>query len=103
MHYEEGGDQAKDVPTRHIIKGDTVTVQVDGKTHAEGKVVLDATQNPKRLEYKLTSGQTHLMIYVRAGDSVIYCGNRDGKTYPSEFASGTASGGEYLIAWKIER
>ena len=103
LHYEERGEKGQAEFTRHIIKGDKVTVQVNGETVAEGKVVLDPTNNPKHLDLQLTSGQTHLIIYVRAGEHIIYCGNRDGKTRPSEFASGTANGGEYLMAWKIER
>ncbi len=104
LQYEAGG---KIVPGamnfKQIVKGDKVTFQVDGETKAEGKVVLDPTQNPKHLNFQFTSGQTDLIVYVRAGDQIIYCGNRDGKTRPSEFVSGTATGGEYLIAWKIEK
>jgi uncharacterized protein (TIGR03067 family) len=103
LHYEERGEKGNAEFTRHIIKGDKVTVQVKGATVAEGKVVLDPTKNPKHLDFQLTSGQTHMIIYVRAGDHIIYCGNRDGTTRPAEFTSGTANGGEYLMAWKIER
>lgn len=103
LFYEEHGKQTPSDPTRHIIQGDKITVQVHGETVAEGRVVLDATQNPKHLDFQLTSGQTHLMIYVRAGNTVIYSGNRDSKTRPSEFASGTPKGGDYLMSWKIDR
>jgi hypothetical protein len=51
----------------------------------------------------MNGGPTHAIIYVRAGNHVIYCGNRREESLPSEFASGTAKGGEYLIAWRIER
>ena len=103
LEYEEGGKKVPGDFTRHIIKGDKVTVRVNGETMAEGKVVVDATRNPKHLDLQFPSGQTHLIIYVRVGDRIIYCGNRDGKTRPSEFASGTAKGGDYLMAWKIEK
>jgi len=104
LQYEEGGIKAEgEITTRHIIKGDKVTVQVDGRTHDEGRVVLDPTQNPKRLYLRMNGGPTHAIIYVRAGNHVIYCGNRREEPLPSEFASGTAKGGEYLIAWRIER
>jgi uncharacterized protein (TIGR03067 family) len=104
LQYEEGGKKApSEIPTRHIIKGNKVTVQVNGQTISTGTVVLDPTQNPKHMDFQFPSGQTHSIIYVRAGNHVIYCGNRD-VTRPTEFASGTAKGGgEYLIAWKIER
>ena len=82
-----------------------MTVQVNGETIAEGKLTLDSTANPKRLDFVFPPGQTgqkHSIIYVRVGDHIIYCGNRDRKTRPSEFSTGTANGGDYLIAWKIE-
>jgi uncharacterized protein (TIGR03067 family) len=104
LRYEEGGKKAEgNLPTRHVISGDKVTVQVGGRTQDEGRVVLDPTHNPKRLYLRMNSGPTHAIIYVRVGDHVIYCGNRREEPPPSEFASGTAKGGEYLIAWKIER
>jgi uncharacterized protein (TIGR03067 family) len=104
LQYEEGGKKIEgDLGTRHIIKGDRQTVQVDGRTQDQGRVVLDATQNPKQLYFHLNSGPTHGIIYVRVGDYVIYCGNRREEPVPSAFASGTAKGGEYLMAWKIQR
>jgi uncharacterized protein (TIGR03067 family) len=104
LQYEEGGKKVEgDLSTRHIIKGDRLMVQVDGRTQAEGRVVLDASQNPKQLYLHLNSGPTHAIIYVRVGDYVIYCGNRRQEPLPSEFASGTPKGGEYLMAWKIQR
>jgi uncharacterized protein (TIGR03067 family) len=103
LHYEEEGKKVQGAfHCKHLIKGDQVTVQVNGETKAEGKVVLDPTQSPKHLDFQFTSGQTDLLIYVRAGDYVIYCGNRGGKR-PLEFVSGTARGGAYLLVWKIER
>jgi uncharacterized protein (TIGR03067 family) len=103
LHYEERGEKGNAEFTRHIIKGDKVTVQVDGRTQDEGRVVLDPTQNPKQLYLRMNSGPTHAIIYVRAGNHVIYCGNRRQEPLPREFVSGTAEGGEYLIAWRIER
>jgi uncharacterized protein (TIGR03067 family) len=102
LQYEEKG-QRVETNFRQVIKGDKVILQVNGETKGEGKVVVDATKNPRHLNFQFTSGQTDLIIFVRAGDYVIYCGNRDGKTRPSEFDSGTAKGGEYLQVWKIER
>jgi uncharacterized protein (TIGR03067 family) len=73
------------------------------ESQAEVKVVLDPTKTPKHLDFRFSSGRTDLIIYVRAGDYMIYCGNRDRQTRPREFVSGTPQGGEYLMAWKIER
>jgi len=104
LQYEEGGKKAEgEISTRHIIQGDRLTIQVDGRKQDEGRLVIDATKNPKQLYLHLGSGPTHAIIYVRAGNYVIYCGNRHQEPLPTEFASGTANGGEYLIAWKIER
>jgi len=68
LQYEEGGKKVEgDINTRHIIKGDRVTIQVDGRTQAEGRVVLDPTQKPKQLYLHLSSGPTHAIIYARVG------------------------------------
>ena len=104
LECEEGGKKVEGaLTTRHIIKGDHLTVKVDGRTRDEGTVVLDPTQNPKQLYLRMNSGPTHAIIYVRVGDHVIYCGNRQEEPLPTEFESGTAKGGEYLMAWKIEK
>jgi uncharacterized protein (TIGR03067 family) len=104
LQYEEGGEKVPgEFNFKQIIKGDQVTFQVNGETRDEGKVVLGPNKNPRHLDFQFTSGQTDLIIYVRVGDYITYCGNRDRKTRPSEFGSGTANGGEYLQVWKIER
>lgn len=100
---EEGKQVAGELSTRHIVKGDTITVQVDDKTHAKGKVSLDPHKTPPQLDLRLENGETHLLIYVRAGDHIICCGNRDGQIRPTEFSTGTPRGGEYLMTWKIEK
>jgi uncharacterized protein (TIGR03067 family) len=104
LRYEEGGKLVvDDMKRRLIVNADKVTYQENGVTVLEGKVVLDSTKTPKHLDQQYTSGQTDLTIYVRAGDYIIQCGNRDGKTRPVEFLSGAEKGGQYLTVWKIER
>ena len=104
LRYEERGKLIVDGARRtFIIKDDNVTFQHDGKTIHKGTLVLDPTKNPKHLDIRYSSGQTDLTIYVRAGDYIIHCGNRDGKTRPVEFLSGAEKGGAYLTVWKIER
>jgi len=105
LQYEERGQTIEGDGRhvlRHIFQGSKVIVRLDGETVAEGKIVVDATQNPKHLDLQFPSGQSHSLIYVRAGDYIIYSGNRNA-TRPIEFATGTANGGEYLMAWKIEK
>lgn len=103
LYYEEGGVRGRPAATRHIIRGDKVTVQVNGETITEGKVILDTSRNPPQLDLKLTSGQSHALIYTRAGDYITCCGTRDGKPRPSAFATSAATDGVYLMVWKIER
>ena len=38
-----------------------------------------------------------------SGYYLLQCGRRDGKTRPSEFATGTANGGEYLIVLQRQK
>jgi uncharacterized protein (TIGR03067 family) len=105
LRHEEGGKVVVDDNTRDdrrerlIIKGDKAAGK-NGGTIVEGKVVLDAAKTPKHLDLRFTWGQTDVIIYVRAGNYLIQCGNRDGKTRPAEFVSGTKKGGEFLTVWK---
>lgn len=104
VQYEEsGGAVPGDFNFRQIIKGDRVFFMVKGALKAQGRVTVDATSRPAHLDFEFTSRQTDLMIYARVGDQLICCGNRNGAKRPSEFKSGTADGGEYLMAWKIEK
>jgi uncharacterized protein (TIGR03067 family) len=104
--HEEGG---KDVPyaegeaPRYIFDKDKLTFKVKDEVIAEGPIDLDPTRSPKHMELRLTSGQTDLTIYIRVGDYLIQCGHRDGKTRPSEFATGTPNGGAYLVILKREK
>ena len=105
LRQEESGKVVLDDNTpddrreRLIIKGDKAAGK-NGGTIVEGKVVLDAAKTPKHLDLRFTWGQTDVIIYVRAGNYLIQCGNRDGKTRPAEFVSGTKKGGEFLTVWK---
>ncbi len=80
-----------------------MTVKRKDEVIAEGPITLDTKTSPKQLDFRLTSGQTDLTIYIRVGDYLIQCGHRDGKTRPSEFATGTSKGGAYLIVLKREK
>jgi uncharacterized protein (TIGR03067 family) len=101
LQYEVKG-QRVEANFKQTLKGDSITLEKNSAA-MEGKVAVDPNKNPKHLDFQFTSGQTDLMIYVRTGDYVICCGNRNGKTRPAEFATGTAKGGEYLLIWKIQR
>jgi uncharacterized protein (TIGR03067 family) len=108
LRHEESGKVVVDDNTpddrreRLTIKGDRVVCK-NGGTIMEGKVVLDATKNPKHLDLQFAAGHADVIIYVRAGNFLIFCGNRAGKARPTEFASGTEKGGEALTVWKMEK
>src|SRR5437016_5937613 len=79
--HEENG---KDVPTDdggirlYIIDKDKMTFKKKDDVLAEGTLELDPTRSPKHMDYRLTSGQTDLIIFLRVGDYLIKCGRRDG-------------------------
>jgi uncharacterized protein (TIGR03067 family) len=108
LRQEESGKVVLDDNTpddrreRLIIKGDKVVCN-NGGTILEGKVVLDATKNPKQLDLQFTQGHADVTIYVRAGNYLILCGNRGGNTRPTEFVSGAEKGGEVLTVWKMTK
>lgn len=108
LRHEESGKVVVDDNTpdnkreRLIINGNKVVCK-NGETIVEGKVVLDATKNPKHLDLQYTPKHSDVTIYVRAGNYLILCGNRDGKTRPTEFVSGAEKGGEALTVWKREK
>ena len=86
----------------YVIEKDTFTVRKREGVLAEGTIELDATRSPKQLDFRLTTGQTDVIIDIRVGDYWIQCGNRDGKTRPTQFATGTPDGGAYLLVLKRE-
>ena len=102
-HVEGGRVVDYDTPQLYTFADDKLTVKRGDQVIAEGPIDLDPTKAPKHLDFRLTSGQTDLTIYIREGDHLIQCGCRDGKTRPSDFATGTANGGEYLIVLKREK
>lgn len=104
LQHEEHGEKASgEFNFKQIIKDDKITFLVNGEVKAEGKVVIDVTHTPNHLDFQFRSGQVDSIIYVRAGNYVIYCGNRDSKNRPTEFTTNTDNGGDYLMTWKIER
>jgi uncharacterized protein (TIGR03067 family) len=76
LRHEESGKVVVDDNTpdakreRLIIKGHKVVCK-NGETIVEGKVALDATKNPKRLDLQYAPGHSDVTIYVRAGNYLI--------------------------------
>jgi uncharacterized protein (TIGR03067 family) len=101
--YEEKGEEQAAENREYVFAQDKITFNVNGAVSAEGTFDLDATKSPRQLDYKLTSGQVDVTIYVVVGNYLIWCGNRDGKTRPGEFTSGTDKGGAYLMVLKRQK
>jgi uncharacterized protein (TIGR03067 family) len=102
LRFEEGG---KLVETKgaYVIDGHKISVDW-GNGILKARMSTNASKEPKHLDLEnLDTGRTDVTIYVRAGDYLIQCGNRDGKTRPTKFATGVEGGGEYIIVWKIRR
>ena len=99
-HEEQGTVLAPDDSQVVTIADDKITWRRTGAVIEEGRIELEATRSPKHLNYQFNSGRNDQTIYIRVGDYLIQCGRRDRKTRPSEFATGTANGGEYLIILK---
>jgi uncharacterized protein (TIGR03067 family) len=70
-------------------------VEVDGKGVAEGTAAINATSNPKTIDYAFTHGEgtgnSFQAIYELDGDSFRHCGVLKG-TRPHEFSSKPGSG-----------
>jgi uncharacterized protein (TIGR03067 family) len=102
-HEEQGIVVPPDDTQLVTITGDKISWKRKGEVIEEGTIELDATRSPKHLNYQFNSGRSDPTIYIRVGDYFVQCGRRNGKTRPSEFATGTANGGEYLIVLKREK
>jgi uncharacterized protein (TIGR03067 family) len=102
IRWEENGKLEERSPT-WTIKEDKAVSEGKGLTTYQGKVeLLDPTKNPVRIDINWEGLGTDRCIYVRAGEYLIMCGNRD-KTPPTEFKSGTENGGQFLYIWKVEK
>jgi uncharacterized protein (TIGR03067 family) len=99
-HEEQGKLLPHDDTQFVTIADDKITWEQHGEVVMQGTIELEAGRSPKHLNYQFTSGRSDQVIYIRVGDYLIQCGRRDGKTRPSEFATATANGGEYLIVLK---
>jgi len=103
MTHEENGKLRNLKPTQlYTFEKDNMTITVGGGVTSQGSIELDPTTSPKRLDFTRTwdhidATRIDLTIYVRVGDYIIKCGHRDGKTRPTEFATGTKNGGAFLI------
>jgi uncharacterized protein (TIGR03067 family) len=99
----EGEGQAAKSPV-----GDTVTITQDtvkikekssGQTH-EFRIKADASQNPKQVDWVLTSGEKTVTvqgIYTLEKDSLKVCLARPGKPRPTEFSTKENDGRRLIV------
>jgi uncharacterized protein (TIGR03067 family) len=98
-----GKDDGREAPKLWVIviDKDTFLYKENGKLVAVEKLKIDVSQSPKQMTVNFTYlKQTDVMIFLRVGDVLLLCGNRDGKTRPTKFESGTKAGGAFLTAWE---
>ena len=78
---------------RVTFTGDTFVVTLaDGSTAIKGTFKLDATREPKTVDWMDTfgpdAGKTFLAIYSLEGDRLIFCAADEAQVRPTEFRAG---------------
>jgi len=86
------------------MKGDTYTVFRFSKAAGKGTFKLDATKNPKAIDFTPDGGKTPPLagIYSLEGDKLTLCAALPGKPRPTKFASEENSGWT-LSTWRREK
>jgi uncharacterized protein (TIGR03067 family) len=86
------------------IKGDTYTVFRFSKPIGKGTMKLDATKNPKTIDFTPEGGKTPPLagIYALDSDKLTLCIALPGKPRPAKFAS-EADSGMTLSVWMREK
>ena len=105
---ENGGGQfpADSVKTgKRVCKGDDLTVTFGGMTIIKATITLDATKDPKTIDYKLTDGpskgKVQLGIYELKDGTFKSCFAAPDHERPTEFET-KAGDGRTLSVWKRE-
>jgi uncharacterized protein (TIGR03067 family) len=86
------------------IKGDSYTVFRFSKAAGKGTMKLDATKNPKTVDFTPDGGKSPPLagIYSLEGDTLTLCYGLPGKPRPTKLASEPDSGNT-LSVWKREK
>ena len=93
--YERDGvveplDEERDWQPRTTFRGNTFVVTIaDGTVVIEGTFVLDASKEPKTIDYTDTfgddAGKTFPAIYYFEGDKLVFCAATAGQARPTSF------------------
>jgi uncharacterized protein (TIGR03067 family) len=103
---EQGGQPMPDAMVKtgqRVCKDDQTTVTIGGVLFMKAKITLDATKNPKTIDYQITggtnAGKTQLGIYELADDNTVkFCFAAPGQDRPDAFETKPGDG-RTLSVW----
>jgi uncharacterized protein (TIGR03067 family) len=88
---------------KRVLKGNEITVIVNGQVFFKATISVDASKQPKTIDYAMTDGPTkgkmQLGIYEFDGDNVRFCFSAPDKERPKDFVA-KAGDGNTLSMWK---
>lgn len=91
---------------KRICKGDELTATMSGKVFFKATITIDASKNPKTIDYQMTEGftkgKTQLGIYELDGDTLKSCFSAAGAERPKDFTT-KAGDGRTVSVWKREK
>jgi uncharacterized protein (TIGR03067 family) len=91
---------------RRIGRGGETTTMFGKQVFMKARYTLDATQNPKTIDYAITDGaskgKTQYGIYEMDGELLRICYAGPGKSRPTDFTSATGDG-KTVTVWKLAK
>ena len=91
---------------KRICTGDETTTLMNGNLFFKAKISIDASKQPKTIDYQMTEGftkgQKQLGIYEINGDTFKSCFGQPGAERPADFSSKPGDG-RTLTVWKRTR
>jgi uncharacterized protein (TIGR03067 family) len=91
---------------KRVCQGDEATVTMAGQVYIKAKITIDASLQPKTIDYQLTDGftegQTQLGIYEVEGDVFKSCFGKPGADRRKDFTSKPGDG-RTLSVWKRDQ
>ena len=91
---------------KRVCKGDETTTTMGGLIYIQAKITIDASKQPKTIDYEMTGGftkgQKQLGIYEVDGDTFKSCFAKPGAERPTDFTSKPGDG-RTVSVWKREK